>query len=128
MYKNIDHICIFSKNADKLSKWYQKIFGFEIALKMERREPIFFLKLGDKSLIEIIPISEKNIDTRKTQRIGFNHISIIVDDFGKACEDLTSKGIILNEVRKTSQNWKIAYFNDPEDNILQIEYRQKMLW
>lgn len=128
MYQNIDHICIFSNDAGSLSEWYCKTFNFEIVLKMKREPPIYFLKLGNKSLIEIIPTNNKDVISQNSKERGFNHISIIVDDFGRACDDLTSKGVILNEVRLTSQGWKLAYFKDPEGNILQIEYRPKTLW
>jgi len=128
MYKNIDHICILSKEAESLSEWYCQMFNFDIALKMKREPPIYFLKLGERSLIEIIPIENENGKFYNSKEIGYNHISIIVDDFGKACDDLISKGVKLTEARLTSQGWKIAYLKDPEDNIVQIEYRQKMLW
>lgn len=131
MFKRFGHIGIAAKDPEKLCRWYCDVLGFKVIFeipKTERRPvPIYFIQLGTKTTIEIIPATDKEKAKRNTNDPGFSHIGIPVDDFDKAAEDLRSKGVSLHNVRQTGLGWKIGYFYDPEGNLIEIVYRQKDL-
>jgi catechol 2,3-dioxygenase-like lactoylglutathione lyase family enzyme len=113
----LGHIGIIANDPKNLAEWYRDILGFEIILEMKKkgRLPIYFLKGEEGSYIEILPPSFKN------------HIGFVVDHFDEAVKTLKTKGIVFEIIRETSMGWKIAYFQDPEGNQLEIIYRPKPL-
>lgn len=124
-FKNIEHLGIYSPNTKRLTDWYCDMLGFEITFKISKDQPeksIYFLKGAKGMVIEILP-SNNEQHKRILDDPGYSHIGITVDNFEEAEEALKSKGIILNIKRKTSIEWTIGYFNDPDGNVLEIIYR-----
>lgn len=113
----LGHIGIIAEDPQSVANWYKDKLGFQIILeiKKEGRPPIYFLKGEGGSYIEILP------PTFKT------HLGFVVDDFNEAVNKLQSKGISLENVKKTGMGWMIGYFKDPVGNQLEIVYRPKPL-
>jgi len=116
MFK-LGHIGIIAKDPKALADWYKNVLGFEVILEMKRegRPPIYFLKGGGGSYIEVLP------STFET------HLGFVVDNFDEAAKILESKGIVLENVRKTGMGWTIGYFRDSEGNQLEIVHMPEPL-
>jgi len=121
---NAEHIGIYAKDSIGLSQWYIDTLGFTVVntLEKEGRPPIFFLKAEEGMVIEILPTTSIPV-ARQLSDPGYSHIGLVVDDFDQASASLKSKGVILHDVRQTSNGWTIGYFEDPEGNRLEIVYR-----
>lgn len=121
-----EHIGIYASDSIGLSKWYIENLGFKVinTLEKEGRPPIYFLK-GDGGLVlEVLP-TKLSKGKRELSSPGFSHVGLVVDDFVKTEMTLKDRGINLDNVRKTSNGWTIAYFKDPEGNQLELVYRPK---
>ena len=127
MYNGIEHIAIAAKDTEGLCSWYQTVLGFSVAYDNKKSPPTCFVRLGNGSLIEILPAGEGALTQKGTSDPGINHIAIAVDEFEKAVEDLESKGVVVENIREASGGVKVGFFRDPEGNLLQIIYRPNPL-
>ena len=70
MFKRFGHIGIAAKDPEKLCRWYCDVLGFKVIFeipKTERRPiPIYFIQLGTKTTIEIIPATDRERIKRDT--------------------------------------------------------------
>jgi catechol 2,3-dioxygenase-like lactoylglutathione lyase family enzyme len=120
----VEHLGIYSADPEGLSRWYCESLGLSVVrtLEKEGRPPIYFLKGEAGWEIEILP-SPSSPRKRDLTDPGYSHIGLVVEDFDQTAALLESKGISLHDVRETSNGWKIGYFEDPEENRLEIVYR-----
>ena len=120
----LEHLGIYAKDSEVLSRWYCEKLGFSVVRKLEKegRPPIYFLRGEGGWELEILPSSASPREKQLTDP-GYSHIGLVVDSFEQTESFLQSKGVSLHDVRATSNGWKIGYFEDPEGNILEIVYR-----
>ena len=122
MFKGIEHTAIASTNPEKLAAWYDKTLGFGIA---HRYSGNVFVKAPDGTMIEISPSEGDPVKTAmKTP--GIRHLAISVDDFEGGVEKLTSQGIEIIQRMNADGNY-LAFFLDPEGNILHLIRRDKKI-
>ena len=123
---NAEHIGIYAADSVSLSKWYVDKLGFKVirTLEKEGRPPIYFIQGESGAVIEILPTTMDKSE-RELSAPGFSHMGLVVDDFEKTELILQEEGIMMDDVRKTSNGWTIGYFKDPEGNQLELVYRPK---
>ena len=119
-----EHIGVYATDPVALSNWYIEKLGFKVVrtLEKEGRPAIYFLKGDGGTVLEILP-TKLSKEGRELSSPGFSHLGLIIDDFDKSELLLKEKGVTLENVRKTSNGWTIAYFKDPEGNQLELVYR-----
>ena len=118
MYGGIEHTAIASPDPEALASWYEQTLNFPIDHHVGTN---VFLKAPDGTMLEIIPSEGERLNTTpKTP--GVRHFAITVDDFDAALEDLRSKGVELDDP-VTVQGIRVAYFRDPEGNLLHLVRR-----
>ena len=121
---NVEHVGIYARDSGALAEWYARTLELREIRRIEKegRPPIVFLQGDRGAVIEILPTdaapSDQNLDSP-----GFTHLGIVVEDLVVQGERLADLGVQLWGVRDTSNGWKIAYFNDPEGNILELVQR-----
>jgi catechol 2,3-dioxygenase-like lactoylglutathione lyase family enzyme len=122
----IEHIGIYARDTRALADWYRNRLGFHVirTLEKEGRPPIYFLAAEEGGEIEILPTDEERSDRALTAP-GLSHIGLVVDDFEAIERRLEAGGLQLHGVRDTSNGWRIGYFEDPEENTLEIVYRPR---
>jgi len=122
----LDHFCISARDPESLAKWYREVLGLDLVSEGRTRAgtPMYFLGSANDTCIEILCASDEGLK-EFIGNPGHSHICFLVDDFDKVYEYLKSKKVHFREVRDTIQGWKIAYFDDPEGNMLEIMYRPK---
>ena len=127
MYSCIEHMAIAAKDTAALARWYQDRLGFTVAYDNKKDPPTIFVRLGEGSLLEIIPASQEPRRERKTSDPGMSHFAISVQDFEAVQADLTAKGIEVRDIREASRGVKVGFFEDPEGNLVQVIYRPEPL-
>jgi len=118
----IDHIALGARDSSTLASWYERWFGLrrEFVLRSNARPPVVFLIDESGQRIEIVPRStgqSRSIEGR------FPHLAFSVEDVDRELERLQRAGIDVIEDRRTSAGWRIAYFTDPEGNLLELVER-----
>ncbi len=118
MYRGIEHTAIASPDPEALASWYEQTLNFPIDHRVGSN---VFLKAPDGTMLEIIPSEGERLNTTpKTP--GVRHFAVTVDDFDAALEDLRGKGVDLDDPA-TVQGIRVAYFRDPEGNLLHLVRR-----
>jgi len=120
----LEHLGIYAKDPEALSRWYREKLGLSVVRKLEKegRPPIYFLKGEGGWEVEVLPSPSSSRKKGLTDP-GYSHIGLVVEDFNQTASFLESRGISLHDVRETSNGWKIGYFEDPEGNHLEIVHR-----
>jgi catechol 2,3-dioxygenase-like lactoylglutathione lyase family enzyme len=125
MYK-AEHIGVYASDPIRLAQWYIDKLGFKVVrtLEKEGRPPIYFLEGDGGTVLEILP-TNLNKSERDLSAPGFSHLGLVVVDFEKSQQKLEENGVMVENVRKTSNGWTIGYFKDPEGNQLELVFRPK---
>lgn len=123
----IEHIGLMAKDTEALAAWYERVFGFQVVYRNKKTPPTFFLAPESGAMIEIFPYKEGATVLSGAEREGI-HLAIAATDFDSACADLKQKGVTFNGEPKESTNGvKVVFFQDPEENWVQLIYRPQPL-
>jgi glyoxylase I family protein len=122
MYQGIEHTAIATPDPETLAQWYERTLSFPI---VHRYAGNVFVKASDGTMLEFIPSEGAPVETAmKTP--GIRHLAIKVGDFDNALQDLEGKGVkIINQLSAAGN--RLAFFHDPEGNILHLIHRENSL-
>jgi len=85
------------------------------------------VKAADGTMLEIIESNGALPPPPDMKAPGLRHLAIAVTDFDKMYQRLKSSGIqFLTEPEKNGGN-SLAFFTDPDGNILHLLHREKPL-
>lgn len=118
MYNGIEHTAIATKDPEALASWYERNLEMPI---VHRYGGNVFVRASDGSMLELIPAEGDAVET-EMRTPGIRHLAIKVDDFDEGVSDLQSKGIEIVELVTAGTN-RLAFFLDPEGNILHLIHR-----
>jgi len=100
--------------------------GFAINFQPPQ-SPTVFIKAADGSMIEIIESAPATVPAEGMNAAGLRHIALTVADFAGEYARLKEKGVrFLTEAQTTKGN-SLAFFTDPEGNILHLLHRETPL-
>ncbi|HID18390.1 TPA: VOC family protein [Candidatus Bathyarchaeota archaeon] len=132
----IDHVAITVGNLEEAVNFYSKILGFQILKVKEKPElgvAYALLQAGQIALEIVSPLERKpsrqepiqeglgGVVAKLCGRVGLNHVSLRVENLEEACEELKGKGVnILAEFKPTGGGSKLAFFADPEGNLIEL--------
>ena len=123
MFTGIEHFAIASPNPQRLAEFYVATLGFEITFEYAGN---YFVQAKDGALIEIIP-AEGDRPESGMRTPGLRHIAISIDNFDAAYEHLQKQGIKFEGEPYEVQGNRLAFFKDPDGNLLHLIYRSKPL-
>lgn len=140
--KKLQHVGMIVQDMDRMLPFYENLLGLkaefvtplsgeELARQTKLANPqikVAFIELKNGA-IEFIqylqPMGQKAVTHVNTP--GAMHICFEVDDIEEAAAYITDKGIRLHDKPVTfpkdkgpMAGYKMAYFNDPEGNLLEI--------
>jgi len=118
MYQGIEHTAIATADPEGLASWYAKTLNFPIC---HRYGGNVFVKARNGTMLELIPAVGDAVKT-EVKTPGIRHLAISVDDFDAAVKDLAVKGIEFFD-RVEAGSIRLAFFRDPEGNILHLIHR-----
>ena len=118
----LDHIALTARDPQTLSAWYELWFDLdeERRLVSSKRPPIIFLTDEAGQRIEIVPGLPG--DWPEGARFAA-HAAFSTLDLDSDMKRLAGAGIRVIERRRTSVGWRIAYFYDPEGNLIEMVQR-----
>ena len=121
----IEHFAIYAQDAPALKQFYESAFGMKTVLENPGTPPGYFLSDDNGTTIEIIGRPEGK--TGANQR-WVCHLCFWVDDFATARAAFENRGVTFEaDTLVNNETFRTAFFNDPEDNRLQIVWRKNRL-
>lgn len=126
MFTGIEHAAIAAHDSQALADWYTGLFGFRIVYSSGANPPVYMLKAPDGTMLEILPAENGQAAEYGARQIGLRHLAFSVTDFAAAYHYLEKRGIVFFEIREAA-TMKLAFFRDPEGNILHLMWRPQVL-
>ena len=116
MILGLEHTAIASPDPRQLADWYVSTLGFTINYQSAATT---FVKAPNGYMIEMVT-SEGARAGGGMKDPGLRHLAVLVNDFEKVYAELRAKNVhFLTEPAESKGN-KLAFFTDPEGNILHL--------
>ena len=126
MVTGIEHVAIASPDPLRLARWYVEHLDFVINYQPANSKTVF-VKAADGSMIEIIESAPDTQPAAGMHAAGLRHIALTVADFPGVYARLKEKGVpFLTDAQTTNGN-SLAFFTDPDGNILHLLHRETAL-
>ena len=126
MVTGIEHVAIASPDPHRLAGWYVENLNFVINYQSANSKTVF-IKAADGSMIEIIESAPDTAPAATMNAAGLRHVALTVADFSGVYAQLKEKGVhFLTEAQTTKGN-SLAFFTDPDGNILHLLHRETPL-
>ena len=127
MVSGVDHVAIAAKDSRGLTRWYCDVLGMRVLFD-NGKEPPTCLVGGDMgAIIEIMPDNGAAPTAHQPLDPGIRHIALRVQDFEAAHSALQGKVLGLMPAAPAAGGGQIAFFHDPEGNLLQLVSREREL-
>ena len=126
MVTGIEHVAIASPDPLRLALWYVEHLDFVINYQSAHSKTVF-IKAADGSMIEIIESAPDTVPAAGMNPAGLRHLALTVADFPGVYARLKEKGVrFLTDAQTTNGN-SLAFFTDPDGNILHLLHRETPL-
>jgi glyoxylase I family protein len=126
MVTGIEHVAIASPDPLRLALWYVEHLGFVINYKSATSKTLF-IKAADGSMIEIIESAPDTVPAAGMNPAGLRHLALTVADFPGVYASLKDKGVHFLTDAQTNHGNSLAFFTDPDGNILHLLHRETPL-
>ena len=126
MVTGIEHIAIASPDPLRLALWYVEHLDFVINYQSAQSKTVF-VKAADGSMIEIIESAPDTVPAASMNAAGLRHLALTVADFPGVYARLKEKGVRFLTDAQTTKGNSLAFFNDPDGNILHLLHRETPL-
>jgi len=111
-------------DADALSDWYVRVLGFWLVHRIESRHTSF-VRAPDGGLLEIYPAVHGPAPSENVMP-GIRHLGLAVTDLESEVKRLTALGVdVPQDTLVSTSDMKLAFFRDPEGNILHLVQRSR---
>lgn len=128
MVCGVDHVAIASRDTRALAQWYCEVLGMRILFTNEKDPPTCLVGGDMGAVVEIMPDNGEKPLPHHPYDPGLRHIALRVRDFDAAYAGLEGKVLGLMPPAPAAGGGKIAFFHDPEGNLLQIVSRERELF
>jgi glyoxylase I family protein len=122
--KGIHHIAILAGDYEKSKKFYTEILGFTIlseTYRAERKSYKLDLAINGIYQIELFSFPEYKERASFPEAKGLRHLAFAVENIEEAVDELRSKKVDVQEIRKDElTNKKFCFFNDPNGQPLEL--------
>jgi glyoxylase I family protein len=122
MNKGMEHTAIATPDPESLAQWYEKTLNFRINHRYGGTD---FVNAPDGTMLEFISSVGVSLKT-EVKTPGIRHLAIATDYFDADEKDIESKGIKIWERVNAGGN-RLAFFSDPEGNILHLIHREQSI-
>ncbi|HNY41099.1 MAG TPA: VOC family protein [Bryobacteraceae bacterium] len=122
LFTGLEHTAIAARSPKELAQWYVDTLGFVINFEYDGN---YFVKAPDGAMLEIIPAQGEAL-AAGAKTPGLRHLAVSVADFDAAQAELAAKGVSLAAPVEVKGN-RLAFFSDPEGNLLHLIAREKPL-
>ena len=126
MVTGIEHVAIASPDPHRLAGWYVEHLNFVINYQSANSKTVF-IKAADGSMIEIIESAPDTAPAATMNAAGLRHVALTVADFSGVYARLKEKGVHFLTDAQTTKGNSLAFFTDPDGNILHLLHRETPL-
>ncbi len=123
-FKKIHHIAIICSDYKKSKEFYVNILGLKVVREIYREERgSYKLDLEVSKDCEIELFSFPNPPKRPSypEACGLRHLAFEVDNIEEVAEELSNKGIYVEEIRVNEfTGKKLTFFSDPDGLPLEL--------
>ncbi len=128
MTAGVDHVAIAAKDSAGLAQWYCDVLGMRILFDNGKTPPTCLVGGDMYGVLEIMPDNGEKVVAHQPLDPGIRHIAIRVRDFDAAyaaLQEHAAAGRVLGLMPPgpAAGGGQIAFFHDPEGNLLQIVSR-----
>lgn len=127
MVSGVDHVAIAAQDSRALAQWYCDTLGMKILFDNGKEKPTYLVGGDMGGVIEIMPDNGAKPSSHPPLDPGIRHIALRVLDFDAAYASLEGKVLGLMPPGPAAGGGQIAFFNDPEGNLLQLVSRDREL-
>ena len=120
----LGHVAITVQDMEKSMDFYCRVLGCKKAFELNNPDTgkpwIVYLYLGEGQFLELF-YDGSVANPWKPELRGFNHLSILVDDCNKKCEEIKAAGYAIDKEPKQAidGNWQF-WLTDPDG--IRIEF------
>jgi glyoxylase I family protein len=126
MVTGIEHVAIASPDPLRLALWYVEHLDFVINYQPASSQTVF-IRAADGSMIEIIESAPDTVPAAGMNPAGLRHLALTVADFPEVYARLKGKDIRFLTDAVTTHGNSLAFFTDPDGNILHLLHRETPL-
>ena len=123
--KGIHHIALNVKDLDRAESFYTDILGFQVTNRFSKGLRHLMLETGNAAiaLFESPELEVKEAISLLSEE-GYLHLALEADpaDFENIIKELQSNNIDIDNGPVKRGDGESIYFNDPDDNHLEIHY------
>ena len=120
MFQGIEHTAIATPDPEALASWYERVLDFPVAYRYAGN---VFVRAADGTMLELIPSEGERLNSQ-VKTPGIRHLAVRVDDFDAGVAELEKRGVEIFQ-RLEAEGSRLAFFRDPEGNILHLIHRAK---
>ena len=131
MITRIEHVAIDARVPAALARWYRDTLGFRVLMEGQGERGTWFVAppgagAEGGAFVEIEPANDAPATAHVRDDAGLRHLAFAVDDFEGTCDALRAKGVpFVGDVVATPDGKRLAFFADPEGNLLQLVHRPR---
>jgi len=126
MITGIEHVAIASADPLRLALWYEEHLDFVINYQSSHSKTVF-IKAADGSMIEIIESEPNTVPVESMNAAGLRHLALSVADFQAVYARLKAQGVHFLTDAVTTKGNSLAFFTDPDGNVLHLLHRETPL-
>ncbi len=115
------HVAIFTRDLPRMEEFYTQTLGMPVTRRWDDVNIIFI----DVGSTQIELIGRESIEGEQHPRpigqgVGINHLSLRVGNTEEAFRELVEKGVSVLREPSDFQTVRIAFFTDPDGNVLEL--------
>jgi glyoxylase I family protein len=123
MINGIEHVGLAAVDPGALVNWYTRMLDFSIVRALPERST-YFIRARNGGMIEVYPAQHESVPVDNVHQ-GLRHIALAVKDCDAVVAHLRQMGVTVpEEMRVSTNDMKLAFFEDPEGNLLHLVERQ----
>lgn len=114
--KATHHIALRTPNFAAMEAFYTQTLGLPVTRRWDD-VTIIFIGIGSTT-IELIGREQATTETNPTG--GWDHIALHVENVDETYAELAAKGVKIRSEPRDFQDIRIAFFFDPDGNVLEL--------
>jgi glyoxylase I family protein len=127
MVSGVDHVAIAARDPRALADWYCEVLGLRILFQNEKEPPTCLVGGTMGAVVEIMPDNGAAPAVHQPYDPGIRHVALRVDDMEQAHAALQGRVLGLMPPVPAAGGGQVAFFHDPEGNLLQLVSREREL-
>jgi len=127
MVAGVDHVAIAAHDPRALAQWYCDLLGLRVLFENGQEPPTFLVGGEMGALVEIMPDNGSVPVQHQPYDPGIRHIAFRVRDFAAALAALEGRVLGLTPPVPAAGGGQVAFFHDPEGNLVQVVSRDREL-